>query len=160
MTDKFVVDGESVRGLARLLDETGLTEIEYQVGTQRIRVARMGSQTAAPALQPLSAPAPIVLPSSPAAPSPVETPVLSEAANAQGEPIPSPMVGTAYLASGPGVAPFCKAGDVVKKGDTLLLIEAMKVMNPIRAPRDGKILEVCVSDTTPVEFGEPLIILE
>ena len=69
------------------------------------------------------------------------------------------MVGTAYLSTEPGAAPFVKVGDSVKKGDTLLIVEAMKVMNPIRAPRDGKIKEICIKDTQPIEFGEPLIIL-
>jgi acetyl-CoA carboxylase biotin carboxyl carrier protein len=151
MSEKFVVDGESVRGLAKLLDETGLTEIEYQLGTQRIRVVRANLQATVAHY----APPPPVSPS-----APVELIATSTASTPQGEAIPSPMVGTAYLSSGPGSAPFFKVGDLVKKGDTLLIIEAMKVMNPIRAPRDGKILEICVSDAKPVEFGEPLIILE
>jgi len=157
MSEKFVIDGESVRGLAKLLEETGLTEIEYQLGTHRIRVVRAGMQ----ATVAHSVPAPAPPPSPPAAPSsPIELIASSDTIAPQGEPLTSPMVGTAYLSSGPGAAPFCKVGDMVKKGDTLVIIEAMKVMNPIRAPRDGKILEICVSDAKPVEFGEPLIILE
>lgn len=146
MSEKFIVDGESVRGLAKLLDETNLTEIEYQLGTQRIRVVRAGPQTTVAHHVPLPPPVASVQPIS--APAP------------QGEPIPSPMVGTAYLSSTPGGTPFIKVGDMVKKGDTLLIIEAMKVMNPIRAPRDGKILDIHASDAKPVEFGEPLVILE
>jgi len=153
MPEKFKVDGEAVRGLAELLGETGLTEIEYQVGDQRIRVARAGFSV--PVSQHVLPPAP----SSPhSAPSEPIGPVI--ALVPQGETVSSPMVGTAYLSSEPGGAPFVKAGDMVKKGDTLLIIEAMKVMNPIRAPRDGKVIEICVSDTKPVEFGEPLVILE
>ena len=152
MPEKFVVDGESVRGLAKLLEETGLTEIEYQVGTHRIRVARSSLQ-AAPHHY-----APPPLPSVPApqagSPAPAEVP------SPQGGAVLSPMVGTIYLSGEPGAPPFIKVGDLVKKGDTLLIVEAMKVMNPIRAPRDGKVLEICVQDITPVEFGEPLIILE
>jgi len=160
MPEKFVVDGESVRGLANLLEETGLTEIEYQVGTQRIRVVRAGVQTSIPHYAP-----PPPLPStihtphveiSP--PSSVSAPPVAPAP--QGEVVPSPMVGTIYLSGEAGAAPFVKTGDFVKKGDTLLIVEAMKVMNPIRAPRDGKVLEICVEDTKPVEFGEPLVILE
>lgn len=157
MSEKFVVDGESVRGLAKLLDETGLTEIEYQVGTQRIRVVRASMQATAPHIVSPLPPSPFPA-SSPA--SPVELIASSDTPALQGEAIPSPMVGTVYLSSGPESAPFFKVGDLVKKGDTLLIVEAMKVMNPIRAPRDGKILDICVSDATPVEFGEPLIILE
>lgn len=154
MSEKFVVDGESVRGLAKLLDETGLTEIEYQLGTQRIRVVRSSPQAAVSHYVP---PASHPVPSSS---SPIELVTSSDTNSSQGEAIPSPMVGTVYLSSGPGAPTFIKAGDLVKKGDTLLIVEAMKVMNPIRAPRDGKILEVCVSDAKPVEFGEPLVVLE
>lgn len=155
MSEKFVVDGESVRGLAKLLDETGLTEIEYQLGTQRIRVVRASMQATVAHYAPPPAPPPSSSPS-----SPIELIASSDTATPQGEVIASPMVGTVYLSSGPESPPFCKVGDLVKKGDTLLIVEAMKVMNPIRAPREGKILEVCVSDAKPVEFGEPLIILE
>lgn len=154
MSEKFVVDGEAVRGLAKLLDETSLTEIEYQVGTQRVRVVRASVQAAMPHYVPPAPSAP--LPSS----APVDITASTTVAPPVGEVIPSPMVGTVYLSSGPGAQPFVKVGDLVKKGDTLLIVEAMKVMNPIRALRDGKILEICVSDATPVEFGEPLIILE
>jgi acetyl-CoA carboxylase biotin carboxyl carrier protein len=157
MSEKFVVDGESVRGLAKLLDETGLTEIEYQVGTQRIRVVRASIQATTPHFIPPAPPSPS---SPPLSASPVELIASSDTPALQGEVISSPMVGTVYLSSGPDAAPFFKIGDLVKKGDTLLIVEAMKVMNPIRAPRDGKIVDICVSDATPVEFGEPLIILE
>lgn len=154
MPEKFVVDGESVRGLAKLLDETGLTEIEYQLGTQRIRVVRASQQATISHYVP-----PVSQPTSPSS-SPVELVASADIPAPPGEVVPSPMVGTVYLSSGPGTSPFVKTGDVVKKGDTLLIVEAMKVMNPIRAPRDGKILEICVQDAKPVEFGEPLIILE
>ncbi len=156
MPEKFIVDGESVRGLARLLEETGLTEIEYQVGTHRIRVVRTSLQAPPPyavhAAPPVS--------SSPPLPVQDSNPAPSESLPSQGETVASPMVGIVYLSAEPGSAPFIKVGDFVKKGDTLLILEAMKVMNPIRAPRDGKILEICVQDSKPVEFGEPLVVLE
>ena len=153
MPEKFVVDSESVRGLAKLLEETGLTEIEYQMGTQRIRVVR-GT---------LSEPYTHYHPSTPPYSSPISSSQQEEASVlpvSQGETITSPMVGTVYLAMEPGGTPFIKVGDLVKKGDTLLIVEAMKVMNPIRASREGKVLEICAQDTKPVEFGEALVILE
>lgn len=152
MSDKLNVDGKSVRELAKLLDETGLSEIEYQVGTHRIRLVRAGI----PAAFTHAIPSPVSTPAVASA-VPSEAPVLP---TPQGEVISSPMVGTAYLAADPQSPAFIKVGGAVKKGDTLLIIEAMKVMNPIRAPRDGKVLEICVSDAKPVEFGEPLVILE
>jgi acetyl-CoA carboxylase biotin carboxyl carrier protein len=158
MPEKFVVDGESVRGLANLLEETGLTEIEYQVGTQRIRVVRAGVQASVPHYAPPPPPPSTIHTPHVEISPPGAAPTFPPAP--QGEVVPSPMVGTIYLSGEPDSAPFVKAGDFVKKGDTLLIVEAMKVMNPIRAPRDGKILEVCVEDTKPVEFGEPLVILE
>ncbi len=149
MPEKFVVDGESVRGLANLLEETGLTEIEYQVGVHRIRVVRGGVAATIPHYTPPPAPVSVSTPSAPSVKAP-----------AVGESVLSPMVGTVYLSGEPEAPPFIKVGDLVSKGDTLLIVEAMKVMNPIRAPRDGKVLEVCVKDSKPVEFGEPLVILE
>lgn len=156
MPEKFIVDSESVKNLATLLEEGGLSEIEYQVGTHRIRVVRGNLQPSHPHFISSSAPLPISAP--PATTSEVVKP--AELPAPQGEAVASPMVGTVYLSAEPGAAPFIKAGDLVKKGDTLLIVEAMKVMNPIRAPRDGKILEICAEDTKPVEFGEALVILE
>jgi acetyl-CoA carboxylase biotin carboxyl carrier protein len=132
MPEKFVVDGESVRGLAHLLEETGLTEIEYQVGTQRIRVVRASIQT--PHVHYAPPPAASSAPSSPASAPSVSPQVEIAAPAPQGEVVASPMVGTVYLSGEPGSSPFVKVGDMVKKGDTLLIVEAMKVMNPIRSP--------------------------
>ena len=154
MPEKFIVDGESVRGLAKLLEETGLTEIEYQVGTKRIRVVREGTQTITPYHAPPPPP-----PNQAIVPDLTSDPSTPQTSTPAGDVVSSPMVGTAYLSSEPDASPFVKVGDIVKKGDTLLIIEAMKVMNPIRAPRDGKILEVCVEDSNPVEFEEPLVVL-
>ena len=160
MPEKFFVDSDSVRGLAKLLEETGLTEIEYQVGTHRIRVARGGIQAAVLDHAPPVASAPFPpLPSSTPT-SQIEVTPSDEVPAPHGEAITSPMVGTVYLAAELGGPPFVKVGDVVKKGDTLLIVEAMKVMNFIRSPRDGKVLDICVTDTKPIEFGEPLVILE
>lgn len=130
MPEKFIVDGESVRGLAKLLDETGLTEIEYQLGTQRIRVVRASQQ---PTVTHYAPPPPPPSPQ-PNSSSPINLIASSDSPASQGEVVSSPMVGTVYLSSEPGGSPFFKVGDLVKKGDTLLIVEAMKVMNPIRAP--------------------------
>ena len=147
---KFDVDEELLRKLAKLLGETGLTEIEYESGGHRIRVNR--GATAQPASLAVSV-APSAAPA--AAPAP--------AAPASGPPagaVVSPMVGTAYLAAEPGGTPFVRAGDKVKKGQTLLIIEAMKVMNPIPAPEAGTVEAVLISDGQPVEYGEALLILK
>lgn len=151
----FDIDTESVRKLADLLKETSLHEIEYQEGDKRIRcVAASASYTAAPplAFQP-AAPVPMMA----AAPAASAAPTKPETA---GTHVDSPMVGTVYLAPEPGAAPFIKVGDKVKAGDTLLIIEAMKVMNPIKAPVGGAIAEILVSDAKPVEFGETLVIID
>jgi len=139
----FTVDGELVRTLAALLQETGLTEIEYSVGERCIRVVR-----GAPAL-------PAVTVSMPAAAQTVAAPVV-EAPGA----VKAPMVGTAYLAPQPDTPPFIKLGDNVREGQTLLIIEAMKVMNQIPAPRAGRVARILVADGAPVEYGQPLIVLE
>lgn len=160
------VDAELVRDLAQILSDTGLTEIEIERGELRLRLARTISVTAAPqhavqthvmASAPVTAPvAPPAL-AAPAAPPPVTAP-----ANMADHPgaIPSPMVGTAYLAPEPGAAPFIKVGDSVNAGQTLMVVEAMKTFNPIPAPRSGKVTAILVADGQPVEFGEPLVILE
>jgi acetyl-CoA carboxylase biotin carboxyl carrier protein len=145
---KFDIDEALIRKLAELLQETGLNEIEYESGTQRIRVNRGGTIAAAPA-----AAAPAAAASAPAVPAaaPDQPP---EGA------VTSPMVGTAYLAAEPGAAPYVKVGDRVAKGQTLLIIEAMKVMNPIAAPRGGTVTEIQVQDGRPVEYGEVLMVVQ
>ncbi|MEO0035435.1 MAG: hypothetical protein RLZZ501_1458 [Pseudomonadota bacterium] len=141
------IDSESVRALATLLDETNLTEIEYAVGEVRIRVVR---QVQTVAYQ--------------AAPAPGAAPLQAPAAgvNEADHPgaVTSPMVGVSYLAPEPGAAKFINPGDTVAEGQTLMLIEAMKTFNPIRAPRGGKVTRILVTDGQPVEFGEPLVIIE
>lgn len=145
MPTKFDLDASFIRKLAKLLEETGLSEIEYAEGEKRIRVAvtRGAIVHTAPAA---SAPAPVAV-----EPAPIPA--------ASGTPLTAPMVGTVYLAPAPDAAPFIKVGDKVKTGDTLLIIEAMKVMNPIKATAAGTVSEILVTTGKPVEFGETLIII-
>jgi acetyl-CoA carboxylase biotin carboxyl carrier protein len=158
MTDKnngsMQVDAGLVRQLAELLDDTRLTEIEVQDGDRRIRVVR---NVAVP-----SAPAPVAVAAAPVAAAPAPAPAAPTAAPAGDHPgtVKSPMVGTAYLSSAPGAKPFVGAGDQVAAGDTLLIVEAMKVMNPITSPRAGKVVQVLVENGQPVEFDQPLVIVE
>ena len=151
-TDGMRIDPALVRELAELLTENHLTEIEVEDGDRKIRVQRnlfAGSATA-PAPAAAHAPQPMTAP-----PMHGETPVGEPA----GESVRSPMVGTAYLAPEPGAAPFVAVGDAVKAGDTLLIVEAMKVMNPITAPHGGVVKQVLVESGQPVEFDQPLVVL-
>ncbi len=145
------IQAELVRTLAELLDETNLTEIEYDTGSLRIRVARQGVPVAAhlPAAMPAVAAPPV---SQPAA-------VAHDDASHPGA-VTSPMVGVAYLSPDPASPKFVEIGQAVSEGQTLMLIEAMKTFNPIRAPRGGKVVRILVTDSQPVEFGEPLVIIE
>ncbi|MBU2290516.1 MAG: acetyl-CoA carboxylase biotin carboxyl carrier protein [Alphaproteobacteria bacterium] len=153
------IDTTLVRQLADILNDTSLTEIEVERGELRIRVAR--ELVAAPVMQYAAAPAPAAHAPPPAAAAPASMP--SDPATIvakQGEEVKSPMVGTVYLQASPEAPPFIAVGDKVKKGQTLLIVEAMKTMNPIQAPRDGVVVEVLVGDAQPVEFGEPLVLLQ
>ena len=145
------VDVTLVHELAKLLDATHLTEIEVEDGDRKIRVARKVREAAAPMMAPIAA-APVA---APAAPAPAEAPAAAPA-NA----VKSPMVGTVYLAAEPGAAPFVRVGAQVKPGDTLLIVEAMKVMNPITAPGGGTVKAVLVENGQPVEFDQPLVVIE
>lgn len=144
---KFEPDDDLIRRLAALLKETGLSEIEYEAEGQRIRVGR-GAVAAATAPAAASAPAPA------AAAAPQDAEAVPAGA------VISPMVGTVYLAAEPGAPALIKVGDQVSEGQTLLIIEAMKVMNPLASPRAGTVTRILVSDSQPVEFGEPLLIVE
>jgi acetyl-CoA carboxylase biotin carboxyl carrier protein len=138
------IDADAIRALAELLTETNLTEIEIENGAGRIRVSRatnVGHYVGAPAS---------------AAPAPSE---VTKPSGPHPGAVPSPMVGTVYIAPQPGAAPFVKVGDSVKEGDTLLIVEAMKTMNPITAPKTGTVIEVCVRDAQPVEFGQTLVVI-
>ncbi|TXJ31722.1 MAG: acetyl-CoA carboxylase biotin carboxyl carrier protein [Afipia sp.] len=155
--DKPADERELIRELAMLLDETNLTEIEIERAGLRLRVARNISIAAA---APVSyQPAPVAT-AAPAAP--VAAAAAAATADLSKHPgmIPSPMVGTAYLASEPGAKPFIDVGTKVKVGDTLIIIEAMKTMNQIPATRAGTVTQILVEDGQPVEFGEPLVIIE
>ena len=146
------VDTGLVRELAGLLTENNLTEIEVEDGDRKIKVRRELVAASAPA-----APVPqaAVAPQLTAPPMHAEPPV----GDAGGESVRSPMVGTAFLSPEPGAKPFVKVGDSVKAGDTLLIVEAMKVMNPITAPRGGVVKQLLVEDSQPVEFDQPLVLL-
>ena len=150
------IDSKLVRELAELLGETGLSEIEVEDGDRKIRVARTISAAPVASVAVAPAPAPAAAPASaPAAAAPAE-PAAPSMANA----VKSPMVGTTYLAPEPGAAPFISVGASVKIGDPLLIIEAMKVMNPITAERAGKVTAILVEDGQPVEFDQPLVVIE
>ncbi len=147
------VDTRLVRELAELLAETGLTEIEVEDGDRKIKVAREIVAQAAPIVA--AAPAPAAVASAPLpAPAAAEAPAV-DTANA----IRSPMVGTAYLYPEPGAAPFVKVGDTVKTGDTLLIVEAMKVMNPITAATAGTVQQILIENAQPVEYDQPLVVV-
>jgi acetyl-CoA carboxylase biotin carboxyl carrier protein len=149
------IDARLVRKLADILTDTGLSEIEVEHGGLKIRVAKQlmaaAVHVAAPA--PLAAPAPAA--SAPAAPAPA-----AEPPRRAGEVVKSPMVGTVYMQPSPEAPAFIKVGDTVAAGQTLMIVEAMKTMNPIPAPKGGKIVEILVEDSQPVEFGEPLVVIE
>lgn len=150
MPSRFNPDADLIRKLAEVINETGLTEIEYAEGDRRIRVAR-GVATQGVVMQAAAAPMAAAAAPAPGAPAPAAAP---------GNAVTSPMVGTVYLAAEPGAAPFVKPGDRVSEGQTLLIIEAMKVMNPIKSPRAGTVAAVFVKNSEPVEFGQPLVAVE
>lgn len=148
------VDVTLVRELAALLDDTNLTEIEVEDGDRKIRVARKAG-AAAPVY---AAPAPVAAPAT-AAPA-VAAPAAAENALPTGNVVKSPIVGTAYLAAEPGAAPFARVGSQVKAGETIVIVEAMKVMNAITAPISGTVKAVLVDNGQPVEYDQPLIVIE
>ena len=146
------IDSKAIKELAGLLDETGLNEIEVADGDKAIRVSKGGGVVAA------AAPAPAMA-SDPAVP---QQPTVSTDTTAHSHPgaVTSPMVGTAYMAAEPGAAPFVQKGASVNAGDTLMIIEAMKVVNPIKADKGGTVTQVLVEDGQPVEFGDVLVVIE
>lgn len=144
---KTSIDADAIRQLASLLDETGLNELEYDSGSFRVRLSRGATvvHAAAPAAGPAVPPAAAAVTASPA-----DHPGAVKA----------PMVGVTYNAPEPGAAPFVQPGQMVTEGQTIMLIEAMKTFNPVRAPRSGKVTAILVTDGQPVEYGEPLAIIE
>jgi acetyl-CoA carboxylase biotin carboxyl carrier protein len=146
---KPAIDHDLIRELARLLDETGLTEIEYERDGQRVKVVRQ--------VQVVAAPARAIVAADSAALATGDAPI--DPAKHPGA-VTSPMVGTAYVGPEPGARPFVEVGSRVRAGDTLLIVEAMKTMNQIPAPRAGTVIQILIEDGQPVEFGEPLMIIE
>jgi acetyl-CoA carboxylase biotin carboxyl carrier protein len=150
------IDARLVRKLADILTDTGLSEIEVERDGLKIRVAKTLGGGApihyAPAPAQMAAPA--------QAPAAVATPVEAAPAARKGDVVNSPMVGTVYMQPQPDAPAFVKVGDTVAAGQTLMIIEAMKTMNPIPAPKAGRVVEILVSDAQPVEFGEPLVVIE
>ncbi len=156
MTSKFVIDGEAVRKLAEILVDTDLSEIEYEDNGSRIYVSRkptaVHTQVTAPAAVPVATVAH-------AAPQAAAATSVQNWSTHPGV-VKSPMVGTAYLAPEPGAPAFVKVGDSVTAGQTLLIVEAMKVMNQIKAPQSGRVIQVLATDARPVEYDEPLMVIE
>ena len=152
-TKKSGVDQQLIRDLASILDETNLTEIEVEQEDLRIRVSRTPAAVTA-----FSAPA--AAPAAPAAPATAAPATPAATADVSKNAVPSPMVGTAYFAPAPGAKPFIEVGQKVKEGQTLLIIEAMKTMNQIPSPRSGTVTAILCEDAQPVEYGEPLVVIE
>jgi acetyl-CoA carboxylase biotin carboxyl carrier protein len=152
-TKKNGVDQQLIRDLAKILDDTNLSEIEVELGDMKLRVSRQ--MTAVHAM----APAMTSVAAAPASSTPAAT-AAAAAADKSKNAVPSPMVGTAYLAPAPGAAPFIAVGQTVREGQTLLIIEAMKTMNQIPSPRSGTVTAILFEDGHPVEYGEPLVVIE
>ncbi|QIG81213.1 acetyl-CoA carboxylase biotin carboxyl carrier protein [Stakelama tenebrarum] len=150
------VDIELVRQLAAVLDETQLSEVEVEDGDRRVRVARTMTAAAPAAYAPAPAPVAAAAPAAPTAAAPSEGSMPASQENA----VKSPMVGTAYLAPEPGAKNFVSVGQKVAAGDTLLIVEAMKVMNSIACPASGTVTAVLVENGQPVEFDQPLVVVE
>ena len=145
-----------VKALADILDDAGLAELEYETDDVAIRLSRVSGAAPVAAVAPIAAPAPAALTAAQAAPA------ADSAADLSAHPgaVTSPMVGTAYISPEPGAAAFVEEGSAVKKGQTLLIVEAMKVMNPITAPTDGTVSKILVKNAQPIEFGEVLVVIE
>ncbi len=150
------IEEKAIRKLAELLDETGLTEIEVAEGEQVIRVNKGGHILAGGN----GSPAPVVMDSDPTTPQPANTEAPPATVSDHPGAVTSPMVGTVYMQAEPDSPPFVQKGSTVSEGDTLLIVEAMKVMNPIKAHKSGTVTQVLVENAQPVEFGDVLIVIE
>lgn len=155
-TKKPAVDQQLIRDLASILNETELSEIEIEQDDLRIRVSRQVNFVQASVPQTYAAPPPAAASPAPERSSEQSASAADKSANA----VTAPMVGTAYLAPSPGSRPYVEVGQTVKEGQTLMIIEAMKTMNQIPAPRSGTVTAILIEDSQPVEFGEPLIVIE
>ena len=153
----FSAETKFVKELTAILDESNLTELEFESEDISVRLARGTTIAAAPAMMAATAPAPAPVAAAPAESAPAAAPG-GDAAHPGA--VKSPMVGTVYLAPEPDAPLFAKEGDQVKKGQTLFIVEAMKVMNPITAPADGKLTRILVDNAQPIEFDQPLAIIE
>ena len=152
------MDIRKVKKLIELLEESGIAEIEIKEGEESVRISRSSSLTVAPA--PMVAAAPVAAPAVTPAPAPVAPAAGNESAVPSGHTVNSPMVGTFYRAPAPGAANFVEVGDKVSEGDTLCIVEAMKMMNQIEADKSGTIKAILIDDAAPVEFDEPLFVIE
>lgn len=150
------IDSKAIKELAALLDETGLNEIEVADGDQAVRVSKGGGTLVAGS----TAPAPTSMASDPSVPQKANVSAPDTVAHSHPGAVTSPMVGTAYMAPEPGAAAFVKKGDTVNAGDTLMIIEAMKVMNPIKAEKGGTVTQILTENGQPVEFGDVLMVIE
>ena len=154
------IDSEAILQLAKLLDETGLTEIEVAEGEKLIRVNKGGVVTGNGSAGHVVPLAQSLMPSDPTVPQPANTAMPSNVVASHPGAVTSPMVGTVYMKADPNSSDFITKGANVKLGDTLLIIEAMKVMNPIKAPKGGTVTQILVENGHPVEFGEVLVVIE
>ncbi|MDP9570633.1 UNVERIFIED_ORG: acetyl-CoA carboxylase biotin carboxyl carrier protein [Agrobacterium larrymoorei] len=153
------IDKELIRDLANILNDTDLSEIEVEQDDLRIRVSRSAPPATVYAAAPQYAPAPAAAPAAPAAAAAASAAPAAPARN-PANTVTSPMVGTVYLSPAPGARAFVEVGATVKEGQTILIVEAMKTMNQIPAPKSGKVTEIIVNDAQPVEYGEALVVIE
>jgi len=154
------IDKELIRELANILNDTDLSEIEVEQEDLRIRVSRAAPPTTVYAAAPTGYAAPAPAPAAAAVAAPAAPAVAAAPARNPANAVTSPMVGTVYLSPAPGARPFVEVGATVKEGQTILIVEAMKTMNQIPAPKSGKVVEIVVNDSQPVEYGEALVVIE
>lgn len=149
------MDIRKVKKLIELLEESGIAEIEINEGEESVRISRYAPNSQMAPVQQYAAPAPVA-----AAPAAVETESAPETPAISGHTVNAPMVGTFYTSASPGAPLFCKVGDTVNEGDTVCIIEAMKILNQIEADKSGVVKAILVENAQPVEFGQPLVVIE